>query len=69
MHQKTVGENSIYTPVIGLGLRATHKFRLFMIAAFFNLQATKQFLATSATKGDCYPVRFSVWFKILHRVI
>ena len=38
----------------------------------FNLQATKLFIVTSATKGVGWlppPLRFSVWFKILYRVI
>src|SRR6218665_1652703 len=35
-----------------------------------NLQATKLFIVTSATKGGGYhPPRFSVRFKILYRVI
>src|SRR6218665_246434 len=34
-----------------------------------NLQATKLFFETSATKGGGYPLRFSVRFKILYRVI
>ena len=35
----------------------------------FNLQATKLFIATSATKGVVTPFRFRVRFKILYRVI
>src|SRR6218665_1750140 len=36
----------------------------------YNLQATKLFIVTSATKGGGYhPLRFSVRFKILYRVI
>src|SRR6218665_1021831 len=35
-----------------------------------NLQATKLFIVTSATKGGGYhPLRFSVRFKILYRLI
>ena len=35
-----------------------------------NLQATKLFIVTSATKGSgCQPLRFSVRLKILYRVI
>jgi len=37
-----------------------------------NLQATKLFIVTSATKGEGgyhLPLRFSVWYKILHCVI
>ena len=35
----------------------------------FNLQVTKLFIVTSATKGDYHPPKFSVRFKILYRVI
>src|SRR6218665_199350 len=34
-----------------------------------NLQATKLFIVTSATKGGGNPLRFRVRFKILYRVI
>ena len=37
---------------------------------YVNLQATKLFIVTSGTKGGGYhPLRFSVRFKILYRVI
>ena len=41
------------------------------VAAAFNLQATKLFIVTSATKGVVVttPLRFRVRFKILYRVI
>ena len=35
----------------------------------FNLQATRLFIVTSATKGVVTPLRISVWFKTLNRVI
>ena len=35
----------------------------------YNLQATKLFIVTSATKGGYHPIRISVSFKILYRVV
>jgi len=42
-----------------------------LIKEEFNFQATKLFTVTSATKGGggFHPLRFSVWLKILYRVI
>jgi len=42
-----------------------------LLISTVNLQVTKLFIATSATKGGggYHPLRFSVRFKILYRVI
>jgi len=49
-------------------IKTRHKIT---INVLINLQATKPFIVTSATKGGWLPppVRFSVGFKILYRVI
>src|SRR6218665_2119150 len=47
-----------------------HHRKTFLYIDAINLQATKLFIATSATKGGGYhPPRFCVRFKILYRVI
>jgi len=47
-----------------------HELLINSLIPMLNLQATKLFIVTSATKGVVTtPIRISVWFKILYRVI
>ena len=64
--------NIFLTQVVRVDSATINRIKLILIGTIYdNLQATKLFIVTSATKGEVVttPLRFSVRFTILYRAI